>query len=386
MVADVPSSLSLLSRLVAFPTISSETNIPLIDFVEDYLASWGVSCTRVPTSDGTKANLFATVGPVDAAGILLSGHTDVVPVADQSWSGDPFILRIDSGKAIGRGAVDMKGFVACALRLVAVASRSPLKRPLHIALSHDEGIGCVGVSRMLPLLKDAIRPPTLCVIGEPTNMAVVVAHKGKFMGRLVCHGVPGHSSDPGSGVNAIMMASDVVGALADLQKSLRNAANPDNAYLVPYTTVHVGKIAGGTSLNVIPALCEMEFEVRHIPGDDQQQLVGMIKSVADTVARSYDAPDRPARIAVDILNAYPSLAADPDCAAADLLRALTHSDGPSKVSFGTEAGLFATELGVPTYVCGPGDVAMAHKADEFITISQLDKCDTFLEGILANLC
>lgn len=386
MVADAPSSLSILRRLVAYPTISSETNIPLIDFVEGYLDSWGASSTRVTTSDGKKANLFATVGPVDAAGILLSGHTDVVPVADQSWSSDPFVLKIDGGRAIGRGAVDMKGFVACALRLVALASRSALKRPLHIALSHDEEIGCVGVRPMLPPLKDAIRPPALCVIGEPTNMAVVVAHKGKFMGRFVCHGVPGHSSDPNSGVNAITMASDAIGALARMQKSLRNAASADDAYLVPYTTVHVGTIVGGTSLNVIPSRCEFEFEVRNVPGDDQRQLIGMIESAAGAIAQSYGAADRAARIDVEILNSYPSLSADPDCEAADLLRKFTHANGPSKVSFGTEAGLFAQELGVPTYVCGPGDVAMAHKADEFIMISQLDSCDAFLEGLLGRLC
>lgn len=386
MIADAPSSLSILSRLVSFPTISSETNIPLIDYVENYLASWGVSSTRILTCTGQKANLFATVGPLDCAGILLSGHTDVVPVADQSWTSDPFVLKLDGTLAIGRGTVDMKGFVACALRLVALASSLELKRPLHIALSHDEEVGCVGVRHMLPKLKDAIPLPALCVIGEPTNMAVVVAHKGKCMGKVICHGVPGHSSDPNSGVNAIAMASEVIAALAALQNSLRASVNADREYLVPYTTIHVGKISGGTSLNVIPSHCELEFEVRNVPGDNQQLLIDMIRSAAFTVAHSYGVPDGSVRIDVEITNSYPSLSADPDSESANLLRKLTHTDGPHKVSFGTEAGLFAQELGAPTYICGPGDMTMAHKADEFISLSQMEACDAFLERLLANLC
>jgi acetylornithine deacetylase len=378
------SSLSILRDLVGFPTVSRDSNLPLIDYIEHYLKELGISGIRATNADGRKANLLATIGSATSAGILLSGHTDVVPVEGQNWSTDPFVLRVENDRAYGRGTADMKGFIACTLTMAAAAARRRLERPIHLSFSYDEEIGCVGVRTLLPALT-ALRPPALGIIGEPTNMKLVIAHKGKVMGRVVCTGVPGHSSDPDNGANAISMAGDVLQAFALSQMKLRNSPTRDQEFNVPFTTLHVGSIHGGTMLNVIPASCSFEFEIRNVPADDTDAILGDLRAAAETVAAPYR--ERFSTCAIDIVvtNQYPALSTNHDDSAMDWLRGLVDQGAERKVAFGSEAGLLSRELSMPAIICGPGSVAQAHRPDEFVTLEQLHSCDRFLARVLDHV-
>jgi len=374
------NSQDLLRTLIGFPTVSADSNLALIQHVQGLLEGAGIACRLVLDESGCKANLFASVGPGDVPGVLLSGHTDVVPVAGQAWTLPPFEGTLKEGRIHGRGACDMKGFVACAVVALLDAARGePLKRPLQLALSHDEEIGCVGVRRLLDVLEMAPVRPFLCIVGEPTNMQVALGHKGKAALRAHCHGQEGHSSLAPRHVNAIHLASDLVGALRASQRRLAEEGAHDAAYDIPYTTLHVGRIDGGKALNIVPNLCTLDFEIRHLPADDPASLVAALQETADSLVREAQQTSAKAAIEIETVNAYPGLDTHPSVEAVRFLQTLVEpGTAQLKVAFGTEGGLFANRLDTPVVVCGPGSIEQAHKPDEYVEISQLEACDALL--------
>jgi acetylornithine deacetylase len=380
-------SLGFLHRLLAFPTITRQPNLDLILWVQGQLQAHGISSRIVHDETGTKANLYATVGPAGVPGILLSGHTDVVPVAGQDWTVPPFEATDRDGKVYGRGAADMKGFVACALDAMLTASEKPLKRPLSLALSYDEEIGCVGVRRLLDLLEhDAVRP-TLCVVGEPTSMRVATGHKGKVNLRATCHGLEGHSALAPKALNAIHLACDVVSTLRQTQDRLATEGARDDDYDIPYSTVHVGVINGGTALNIVPNRCTLDFEIRYLQADKPATLLDGIREEADAIASRARAHTPKAGIDIETVNEYPGLDTHPTSQAVAFIESmLAHRRPRMKVAFGTEGGLFTQRLDVPVVVCGPGSMDQGHKPDEYVTHEQMHECDAFMGRIVASLC
>lgn len=380
------SSLDILCRLIAFNTTSALSNLELITYVRSLFADRGIACEIVQSDDGRKANLFASVGPIGTPGILLSGHTDVVPVEGQNWSFPPFIATVRDDRVYGRGSCDMKGFVACAIALMLRAANERLSRPLHLALSYDEEIGCIGVRRLLDHLHTSALRPLLCIVGEPTQMHLALGHKGKTTLRAHCHGHEGHSSLAPHFPNAIHLAADLVGLLRATQSRLVESGAHDPAYDVPYTTVHVGKINGGTALNIVPNSCTVDFEIRNLPDDDARRIVETLREQVEAVAQSVSKPDKTARIELAQLNDYPGLDTSPTIEAVRFIgKLLPASDSHGKVAFGTEGGLFAQRLDVPVIVCGPGSIEQAHKPDEYISLAQLNACDVFLGRLLTSI-
>ncbi len=278
------SALAYLEDLIAFPTISRDSNLDLIAYLQSKLAALGITSMQVPSEDGRKANLWATIGPEGRPGIALSGHTDVVPVEGQAWTSDPFRLSRRDGKLYGRGSADMKGFIACCLAMAHKAAKTKLKTPIHFAFSYDEEIGCVGVRRLLDMLKDLPLRPRLCIVGEPTLMQAVTAHKGKLGFRVTAHGLEAHSSLAPIGVNAIYMATDLIGEIRAIQKEIEEHGGRDGDYDVAYTTLHVGKIAGGEVMNIVPNRASFDFEIRYLPQDDAEAIVTRIRAAAEKVA------------------------------------------------------------------------------------------------------
>lgn len=378
------NTITLIERLVAFPSVSSETNLPMIGFIRSYLEERGFSCCLIADDSGTKANLFASIGPDSDDGIILSGHTDVVPCVAQTWTSDPFRLIERDGKLFGRGAADMKGFLACMLTVADLASKSVLSRPLHLAFSHDEEIGCVGVRSMLDHLMKRRFLAAFCIVGEPTSMRVVTGHKGKLAARATCFGAGGHSSCAPLYLNAIHMATDIVSLLRQVQNEFADAGPRDDAYEVPYTTIHAGRITGGVALNVVASEATVDFEIRHLVADDPSRVVRDLRQRTDVVVEALRPRFPQARVDIDIVNAYPGLDLAKDVAAG-LLAGLVDQPYVAKVSFGTEAGLFMERLAIPTLVLGPGSMEQGHKPDEFIEIAELERCDVLLKGVLKRL-
>jgi acetylornithine deacetylase len=374
------NSQDLLRTLIGFPTVSADSNLALIRHVQGLLEAVDIACRLVLDESGRKANLYASVGPADVPGVLLSGHTDVVPVEGQAWTLPPFAGTLRDGRIYGRGACDMKGFVACAVVALLDAARGePLKRPLQLALSHDEEIGCVGVRRLLEVLELAPVRPFLCIVGEPTQLQVALGHKGKAALRAHCHGQEGHSSRAPQHVNAIHLASDLVTALRTSQRRLAEEGTRDAAYDIPYTTLHVGRIDGGKALNIVPNLCTLDFEIRHLPADDPASLVATLQDTADTLVAQARQLSPKAAIEIETVNAYPGLDTHPSVEAVRFLQTLVEpGTAQLKVAFGTEGGLFANRLDTPVVVCGPGSIEQAHKPDEYVEISQLEACDALL--------
>jgi len=377
-------TLELLDRLVAFPSVSRDSNLDLIKFVSDFLKARSAAVLLFKSADGQKANLFATVGPRDRAGILLSGHTDVVPVEGQPWSRAPFTLTTGPGAFYGRGTADMKGFVACALTAMDRAARFPLRSPLHLALSYDEEIGCVGVRSLIQDMKSWTWRPTLCVVGEPTNMRVAVGHKGKTALKVKCSGQAAHSALAPNGVNAIHLASDLVQRVRAMQNAVEASGAREAGYDIPYSTIHVGRIQGGTALNIVPDLCELEVEIRHIAHDDPAYLVEQIRGYAAEIERQARRPNAAAGITIEITNDYPGLNTSETSSAVSFVNALTGNRQNIRVAFGSEAGLF-DGVGIPTVLCGPGSIAQAHRADEYVTEDQLARCEAMMERLLQGL-
>ncbi|MBC8879457.1 MULTISPECIES: acetylornithine deacetylase [Pseudomonas] len=381
-----PRALEILKRLIAFDTVSSEPNMALIEYVRELLASKGIESLIVKDETSKKANLFASTGPRDVPGVLLSGHTDVVPAAGQAWTMPPFQATLRDGRIYGRGTCDMKGFIALAIDAMLNAADMPLMRPLQLALSHDEEIGCVGVRRLLDVLHLAPVRPFLCVVGEPTLMQFAVGHKGKASYRTFCRGQEAHSSLAPRAVNAIHLASDFIAELRKSQKQIEQQGARDEGYDIPYSTVHIGRIDGGKALNIVPNLCTMEFEFRNLPGDDPDLLLEQLRERAEVLVREARQLSGVADIEIEVMNEYPALETHPSVEAVRMLHAFAEPGTQHiKVSYGTEGGLFAGRLNVPVVVCGPGSIEQAHKPDEFIDESQMDAGERFLQSLLGSL-
>ena len=374
-------SLEILDRLIAFNTVSNRSNLDLVSYVEDFLRARQFRVHRIPDLTQEKAGLYAEIGPQADGGILLSAHSDVVPVEGQAWSRAPFQLTRDGDRLFGRGTTDMKGFLAEMLGVADLASRKTLKAPLKLLISYDEEIGCVGIGRMKDRLKPLLGRPELAIVGEPTEMQVAVGHKGKRAYKAQITGQAGHSALAPRFVSALHIAVDYVAALRALQEGLEQNGSRDDSYDVPYSTIHVGQMRSGSALNIVPDSAEMLFEFRHLAEDNPDCLAHRITEAADAVIAPYA---QPASIKLRPLAAYPGLATPLTSGA--VTSVLNWSGGQTcQVAFGTEAG-FLSDLGFPTVVCGPGSMAdQGHKPDEYISRTQLIKCSQMLVKAVGQL-
>lgn len=373
---------AILSTLVAFDTTSRNSNLPLIDWAEDLLRPLGFACERIPDASGAKANLWATIGPADRPGYVLSGHTDAVPVDGQGWTGDPFRLRPADGRLYGRGACDMKGFLAVCLALADRMAARPLERPIHLAFSYDEEIGCVGARGLVALIAERSVKPAACFVGEPTGMQVVIGHKGKRSVRAKVRGRTCHSALAPQGVNAVEWGARLVAEIRRIGDRLVAEGPRDELYDVPHSTGHVGVFRGGTALNIVPDEAEIVFEFRTVAADDPDALVSEVVQHARTVLEpAMRAVDAAAGFSFDTYAGFPGLDASPDAAVVTLAKALAGRNDHGKVAFGTEAGLY-DEGGVPTVIVGPGSIEQAHKADEWIEGAELERCAAFVERLI----
>lgn len=375
----------LLEQLIGFATVSRDSNLELIAFIRDYLAEQGVESELFYNQERTKANLFATIGPRDRGGIVLSGHTDVVPVEGQAWTVEPFRLTEREGRLYGRGTADMKGFIASVLAAVPMFLERPLTIPVHLAFSYDEEVGCLGVRPMLAELGKRRHRPQLCLIGEPTELKPVLGHKGKLAMRCQVQGAACHSAYAPYGVNAIEYAARLIGKLGEIGAELAMPERHDERFDPPFSTVQTGTMKGGTALNIVPAECEFDFEVRALPDFDARQVADELQCFAETeLLPQMRAVQAGTGIRLKPLSAYPGLATSADSEAAQLLALLSGSTEFGTVAFGTEGGLF-DQAGIPTVVCGPGSMDQGHKPDEFISLEQLAGCDAMLRRLALHL-
>jgi acetylornithine deacetylase len=376
-------TVDLLATLVAFDTTSRNSNLPLIDWAEAYLAGLGFASERIYDETGHKANLWATIGPADVPGFILSGHTDVVPVDGQSWTSDPFTLREEGGRLYGRGACDMKGFLACCLAAAARMRDANLVRPIHLALSYDEEVGCVGARGIVERLRAKPLKPEACFVGEPTGMGVVVGHKSKRSVRVTVRGLTCHSSLAPQGVNAVEYGAKLVAEISRIGQRLTASSPQDALYDVPVSTAHVGVLQGGTALNIVPDTCSILFEFRTVAGVDPDALVAEVERYAREVLEPrMKAVDPATGVDLDVYAGFPGLDTAPDAEVVTFAKALAGRNDHAKVAYGTEAGLFQHIAEVPTVVIGPGSIDQAHKADEWIETEQLAKCDAFIDRLI----
>ena len=379
------STLDYLEKLLSFDTTSAHSNSELITWVQSELLAMGAIVKIIPNEDGSKANLFATLGPKDIGGVMLSGHTDVVPVTGQDWTVPAFSMTRRDGKVFGRGTTDMKGFIASMMTAAREASVQNLKTPLHLALSYDEEVGCIGVRSMIDMLNNAPIRPQMCIVGEPTGLLVATGHKGKIAARAKCIGCAGHSALAPFAVNALYLANDFITKLRKVQETLRLGATQDHDYDVPYTTLHVGRIKGGGALNIVPHLCELDFEIRNLAQDDAAEILNNLTQAAKSIALEAQNIASEANIEIEVFNTYPGLDTASNEPVVGFVKSLAGANSTIKVAYGTEGGLFDQRLGVPTVVCGPGDMAQGHKPDEFITETQLSACDAMLDNLIQRL-
>jgi len=375
----------VLDRLIGFDTVSARSNRALMDFVVALLADAGIAATLIPDASGGKANLYATIGPPDIPGVMLSGHTDVVPVEGQAWAHPPFRLTEVDGRFYGRGTADMKGFVACAVAAAVAAARRPLRTPLHLALSYDEEIGCMGVRSLIDMLQAAPVRPAMCIVGEPTGMQVATGHKGKIALRATCIGREGHSALAPMALNALHLAVDFITALRALQAEVAATGPRDGDYDVPYTTLHAGKMNGGVQVNIVPNLATVDFEIRSLAEDDPAALITRLRDAAEAIVAPLRTDFPEAAIRVERLWDYPGLATRSDAGVVNFVKSLTGANGTLKVAFGTEGGLFHDRLGLPTVICGPGSMAQGHKPDEYVSVEQIARCETMLAALVERL-
>jgi len=372
--------------LVAFNTVSALSNLELIEYIEDYLVGLGIGSVRVASDDGAKSNLYATIGPADRAGVVLSGHTDVVPVANQPWDTDPFTLTrrsVDGElRLYGRGSADMKGFAAAVLAMVPDFAQADLKTPVHFAFSYDEEVGCLGVGRMIADMCDHLVQPQLVIIGEPTSMQIVTAHKGIQGFRTEITGVAAHSSAPHLGVNAIVYAAEIIRFLSELAAEKQAQGDPANGFHPPWTTFNVGQIQGGEALNIIPEHCAFNWEFRPVPDEDTAAIVARFDEfVAGQIEPRLRAENPAAAIVTRPLAAVPPLYRDDNSPAERLARHLTGANTTHTAAYVAEASQFQAS-GIPAVLCGPGNIDQAHQANEWITVDQLDQCTAFLHRLL----
>lgn len=377
--------LEMLARLVGFRTISSESNLDLIAFVEDYLAGWGVASVRIPDATGAKAALFATIGPADRGGVALSGHTDVVPVEGQAWASDPFRLRVEDGRAYGRGAVDMKGFCALVLAAVPDLVAAPLKTPVHIFLSYDEEITCLGVVDGIARFGHDLPRPVAVIVGEPTGLEVADAHKSIAMYTTTVHGAQAHSSNPALGASAVHGAALVAAELDRLAREYEARGDASGRFDPPFSTVHIGRISGGVARNILASEAAIQWEVRGLPDLDIDEVPSRLAAfVAAEVLPRFRRTFADYRVETVFDGLVPALGPSPDPLARTLALKLAGRNHTATVSYGTEAGHFFN-AGIPTVVCGPGSIDRAHKADEYITLDELAAGEAFLHRLAAEL-
>lgn len=374
----------ILAELIGFDTVSRHSNLHLVAWVEDYLTDHGVSSRRIPDETGEKASLIATIGPDNVPGYVLSGHTDVVPVDGQDWSSDPFRARVDDGLLYGRGACDMKGYLACVLAAVPAMVAADLARPIHIAFSYDEEVGCTGVRPMLHEMADWPVKPAGCFVGEPTGMQVITGHKHKISKRVVVRGRTGHSSLAPQAVNAAEYAARLVTYVSDIGRRLVASGARDELYDLAHTTAHVGRMTGGTQLNIVPHHAEFDFEFRAVAADDPVAMVEEVRAEADRLEAEMQSVDPATGIDFQPYSHIVGLDTPPEAEITVLAKRLAGRNDHAKVAYTTEGGLFADIAGIPTVVCGPGSIEQAHKADEFIALTELEKCDRFLSALIAH--
>ena len=374
----------MLAKLVSFPTVSSDSNLPLVDFVQEYLASHGIEAHRVPDETGEKASLFAQIGPDVPGGAVLSGHTDVVPVVGQPWSTDPWQMVERDGRLYGRGTCDMKGFNAIGLALVPEMLKAGLTRPIQIALSYDEEVGCEGAPPMIARMREVLPLAATTFVGEPTMMKVVTGHKGSAGMLTRVRGYEVHSSLLHTGVSAIMTAARLITWHSDRMAENAAQASPDCPYVPPYTTLHVGKIRGGTAHNITAKDCSFPSDFRVLPEEDIQDWIDRYTAFAAGVEVEIRAIRPEAAISITAESVVSGCRPEPNGAAETLARALSGDNATNVVSYGTEAGQFQ-EGGFSTVICGPGSIEQAHQADEYITVAQLAEGEAFVRRLIDHL-
>ncbi|MFL4472505.1 acetylornithine deacetylase [Paeniglutamicibacter sp. MACA_103] len=376
-----------ITKLIGFDTTSRDSNLPLIDYVVGRLEALGIESTLVHNAEGTKANLLATIPAVDGTrtgGIVLSGHTDVVPVDGQAWSSDPFVPEIRDGKLYARGTSDMKSFVAVIMAKLETITQAKLSEPIHLAFSYDEEVGCIGAVDLVAAITEAGLNPRGCIVGEPTSMRVVRGHKSVNVIRVDFHGVAAHSSLTTQGVNAISAAAAFTAFVDSAAREFTQDGPFDDAFIVPHTTTTVNKIEGGIAVNTIPAECTLHFEFRSIAADDPTELIERFRAEAKRIEADLQLQNAVARVEFTVLAQTPGLDTPEDAGIVALAAELGGTASPDKATYGTEAGLFFN-AGIPTVVCGPGDIAQAHAPDEFIELDQIAQCEAFIENLIASL-
>ncbi|MEO1251393.1 MAG: acetylornithine deacetylase [Pseudomonadota bacterium] len=373
-----------ISRLVAHDTTSSRSNLALIEDLESFFASEGVETVRVENDDGTKSNLYAIVGPKTPGGVVLSGHTDVVPVEGQDWSSDPWMVVERGGKLFGRGTCDMKGFSAIALSLLPEMKAAGLKRPIIFALSYDEEIGCLGAPRMIADIADKLPPPSAVIVGEPTNMKVIDGHKGIASFRVTVTGYTTHSSQTERGVSAVEAAARLISKISDMRAARERDADPESPFVPPYSTMTVNVVRGGTQLNIMAGEAVFDWDLRALPGDSVADIFEEFSDFARGVEVDMRRRAPGCRIEIEQMTNAPALAPRADNPATDLAKAITGHNSTDVVAYAAEAGQFQ-EAGFSTVICGPGSIDQAHQADEFVALEQVELCKTFIRRLIDRM-
>jgi acetylornithine deacetylase len=382
MTSSSQESLGFLEQLVAFDTTSRRSNLDMVAFIEDHLKALGIRSELTYDDDGKKANLFATIGPEDAPGIVLSGHTDVVPVDGQDWLTDPFGAHCSDGRIFGRGTCDMKGFIAVVLAKAEAISARRLQTPIHLAFSYDEEVGCLGVPRLLERLAQRPVRPLACIVGEPTGMRIGIAHKGKREMRCDVRGHEAHSSLVHKGANAIEAAASIIVKLHSIARRLRSEGALDRSFDPPYSTIQTGLVSGGIALNIVPKSCSFSFEIRSLPAADPDAVLSEIQEFAETdVVPALSEVSPEAGIEWKQLSGFPGLDIAPGHPLVRAAFEIARANETVKLSFGTEAGLFSA-LGIPTVIVGPGEIAQAHKPNEFVALEQIARCEVFIDRLV----
>lgn len=376
-------SIKILKDLISFDTTSYKSNLDLITYITKYLDNYNIKSNLIHDSTGKKANLYATIGSNKNDGIMLSGHTDVVPADTRNWTSDPFSLTEKNNKLYGRGTADMKSFIALVLSRVPKIVNANLSKSIHLAFSYDEEVGCIGVHRLIDMLKKNTFKPTFCIVGEPTNMEVVIGHKGKCGHEVKINGLACHSGQAPLGVNAINYAAKLISYISNIADDKSKIGPFDYEYEIPYTTLHTGVISGGTAINIVPDSCTFEFEIRHIAEENPKELIQEIK----TYSKEFLVPEmhkisKKTGINFEEKVSYPGLSIDKNSELVKLIKELLNEDKHKKVIFGTEGGLFQEKLNIPSVVCGPGNIDQAHKANEYISIEQIVKGGEFLDNLI----
>ena len=378
-------SLDILAKLVAFDTTSRGSNLALIQYVEAELGKLGVTGRRVPNEDGTKANLYATIGPLAEGGVVLSGHTDVVPVDGQAWSSDPFTLTPRDGRLYGRGTCDMKGFLALALAAAPELAKAPLARPVHLAFSYDEEVGCLGAPSMIEALARELPRPRAVIVGEPTNMEAVRGHKGISVYTVTVTGREAHSSLTHLGVSAVMASVKLMALLADLSERLERDADPASPFNPKGASLTIGLVGGGTAVNILARECRFSFDLRCPPGLDPEALLKDVFAAARALDAELKARAPEAGVRIERRSATPPLAPESDGDAESLARLLAGDNGPGRVvSYAAEAGQFQG-AGFSTVICGPGSIDQAHQPDEYVELSQMQRGAQFMGRLIESM-